>query len=59
MEKEFVWVYGMSMQFSSIWPILGATAPCQSGPGSEGNDGVLHIPQRSSITGNSPDCLVS
>ena len=32
----------------------------ESGPGSEGNEGVLRIPQSSSITGSSPsDCLVS
>ena len=31
-----------------------------SGPGSNGNDGVLCIPQSLSITGTSPlDCLVS
>ena len=36
------------------------TIPSQSGPGSDGNKGVLHIPQSSSITGTSPlDCLVS
>ena len=29
-----------------------------SGPGSDGNEGVLHIPQSSSITGTLPsDCL--
>ena len=52
------------MQFSSIWPIdrtlSGATTLGQSGPGSYGNDRVLHIPQSSSITETSPsDCLVS
>ena len=32
----------------------------QSGPGSDGNEGVLRIPQSSSIAGTSPsDCLVS
>ena len=32
----------------------------QSGPGNDGNEGVLRIPQSSSITGASPsDCLVS
>ena len=36
----------------------GATALSQSGPGSDGNEGVLHIPQSSSIIGAS-DCLVS
>ena len=38
----------------------GATTPGQSGPRSDGNKAVLHIPQSSRITGNSPlDCLVS
>ena len=49
---------------SSIWPIdrtlSGATSPGQSGPGSNGNEGVLCIPQSSSITRTSPsDCLMS
>ena len=40
--------------------LLGASTPSQSGPGSDGNKGVLCIPQSSSITGTSPlDCLVS
>ena len=52
------------MQFSSIRPIdralSGATIPGQSGPGSNGNEGVLRIPESSSISGTSPsDCLVS
>ena len=56
--------FDISMQFSSIWPIdrtlSGATIPSQSGPGSNGNEGVLCIPQSSNITGTSPsDCLVS
>ena len=56
--------FSMSMQFSSIWPIdwtlSGATTPGQSGPVSNGNEGVLHIPQSSSSTGtSSSDCLVS
>ena len=39
--------------------LSGATTLGQSGPGSDGNEGVLHIPQRSSITGTSPsDCSV-
>ena len=47
-----------------IWPIdrtlSGATTLDQSEPGSDGNDGVLRIPQSSSITGASPlDCLMS
>ena len=52
------------MQFSSIWPIdrtlSGATTLGQSGPGSDGNEGVLRILQSSCITGNSPlDGLLS
>ena len=52
------------MSNSSIWPIdgtlSGAITLGQSGPGSNGNKGVLHIPQSSSITRVSPsDCLVS
>ena len=48
------------MSNSSNWPISGATTPDQSGPGSDGNEGVLCIPQSSNITGASPsDCLVS
>ena len=52
------------MSNSSIWPIerilSGATTPSQSGPGSDGNEGVLQIPLSSSITGASTsDCLVS
>ena len=32
--------------------LSGATIPVQSGPESDSNEGVLRIPQRSSITGN-------
>ena len=40
--------------------LSGATIPGQSGPGSNGNEGVFRIPQSSSITGTSPsDCLMS
>ena len=40
--------------------LLGATTPGQSGPGSDGNEEVLPIPQSSSITGTSPsEYLVS
>ena len=40
--------------------LSGATTPGQSGPESDGNEGVLHIPQSSSTAGTSPsDCLVS
>ena len=43
-----------------IGPLSGATTPGQSGPGSDGNEGVLCIPQSSSIAGtSSSDCLVS
>ena len=43
-----------------IGPLSGATTPGQSGPGSNGNEGVLRILQSSSIAGTSPsDCLVS
>ena len=47
-----------------MWPIdrtlSGVTLPSQSGPGSNGIEGVIHIPQNLSITGVSPsDCLVS
>ena len=53
-----------STQFSSIRPIdrtlSGATILGQSGPGSNGNEEIIHIPQSSSNTGTSPsDCLVS
>ena len=49
---------------SSILPIdralSGANTPGQSGPGSNGNEGVLRIPQSSSTAGTSTsDCLVS
>ena len=52
------------MSDSSFWPIdrtlSGATILGQSEPGSDGNEGVICIPPKSSITGTSPpDCLVS
>ena len=64
------WIYHViclhtvQMSNSSISPIdrtlSGATTPGQSGPGSNSNEGVLCIPQSSSITGVSlSDCLVS
>ena len=51
-------------QFSSIWHIdrtlSGASTPGQSGPRSDGNEGVLCILQSTEITEASPsDCLVS
>ena len=40
--------FSISTQFSSIWSIdrtlSGGTTPGQSGPGSDGNEGVLSIP---------------
>ena len=40
--------------------LSGATTSGQTGPGSDGNEGVLHIPQSSNTAGTSPsDCLVS
>ena len=56
--------FSISTQFISIWLIdrtlLGATTPGQSGPGNDGNEGVLCITRRSNITRTSPsDCLVS
>ena len=52
------------MQFSCIEPIdrtlSGATTPGQNGPRSDGNEGVIHIPQSSNITKASLiKCLVS
>ena len=52
------------MSNGSTWPIdrtlSGATTPGQSGPGSNGNEEVLRIPQSSSITGAwQSDCLMS
>ena len=44
----------MSTQFSSIWPIdktlSAAPTPRQSGSGNDGNEGVLHFLQSSTIT---------
>ena len=46
--------FSISKQFSSIWLIdktlSGATTPSQCEPGSDGNEGLLRIPQSSSIT---------
>ena len=40
--------------------LTGATIPDQGGPGRDSNEGLLCIPQSSSITGTSPSyCLVS
>ena len=46
------------MSNGSIWPLdrnlSGATTPGQSGSESDDNEGVLHIPKSSGITGVSP-----
>ena len=48
------------MPNSSIWTLSGTTTPGQRGCGSNGNEGVLGIPQSFSITGASPsDVFVS
>ena len=52
------------MSNTSIKPVdttlTGAITPGQSGPGSNGNEGILRIFQSSSINEASPsDCLVS
>ena len=48
------------MQIISIYHIDWAITPGQSRPGSDGNDGVLHIPQSSSIIGTLPsDSFIS
>ena len=45
--------FSISTRLSSIWPIdmtlSGTTTPGRSEPGSDGNEGVLRIPQSSSI----------
>ena len=54
--------FSKSTWLNSIWPIdrtqSGATTLNQSGPGSEGNKGIPHIPQNSNITGASLSDLV-
>ena len=51
------------MSNSSIWPIdrtlSDATSPSQSGPGSNGNEEVLHIPQISKAGALLSDGLMS
>ena len=52
------------MSNSFIWTIArnlsSATTPSQSGPGRDGNEGLLHIPQSSSIAeASTSDYLVS
>ena len=56
--------FSISKHFSSIWSIdrtlSGASTPGMSWPGNDGNEGVFHSPQNSSITETSPfHCLAS
>ena len=56
--------FSISTQFICIWPIdktlLGSTTPSESGPGSDGNEGVLCIPQSFRIIrATLSDCLES
>ena len=56
--------FSIITQFSPFWlrdkTLSGATTQSQSGPGSDGNKEVIHIPQSASITGASlSDCLIS
>ena len=50
--------FSISTEFSSIWPIdrtlAGVTTPDKSVLGSNGNEGVLQIPQNSCSTEVSP-----
>ena len=39
--------------------LSGATKWGQSGPGSDGNEGLLHIPQISKVGASPSDCLMS
>ena len=60
---QTVW-FSISKQFCCIWLInrtlSDAATPSQNWPWSDGNEGVLGIPQSSSIIGTSPsDCFVS
>ncbi len=41
------------------WTLADTTTSSQSGPGSNGNEGVLYIPQRSRTEASPSDCLVS
>ena len=59
MSKKVNSNHGLVLFNPLIGLLSGATIPGQSGPGSDGNEGVLRIPQSSSITGASlSDCLV-
>ena len=49
-----------TIRFSINRTLSGATTPGQGGPGSDGNEGIMRIPQNSSTAGTSPsDCLGS
>ena len=53
-------IHGLVLFNPQIGPLSGATTPGESGSGSDGNEGVLHIPQSLNITRiSSSDCLVS
>ena len=63
-EKGAFWLPSTTVTNFTYWPIdktlSGANTLSQSGLGSNGNKGILHISQNFSITGTSPsDCLVS
>ena len=59
MQKTVNSNHGLVLFNPLIGPLSGATTPGQSGPGTDGNEGVLYIPQSSSITGTSPSDLAS
>ena len=57
---QFTQTIQLSIRMVLVLFNSGATTLGQSRPGSNDNEGVLRIPQSSSITGTSPsDCLVS
>ena len=57
---SFVKVHSLVLFDPQIGHLSSANTPGQSGPRSKGNEGVLHIPQSSNITGTLPsDCFVS
>ena len=59
---KYFW-HTVQLSNSSIWPIdktiSGATSPVQSGPGSNGYEGVLHISQSFRTEASPSDCFVS
>ena len=63
-QKQFSSIWYINISYINIWYInntlSGAITLGQSWSGSNGNEGVLRIPQSSRISGTSPsDCLVS